>query len=115
MGRRTVTGGLAALAFGVVVSGSALAQEPPKTPQAALRLEAADALPRTALYEPPANLAASKPGGLIRQEPFDGYALPKGVRAVRILYHSRSAGGRDTAASAVVLVPPGAPPAGGWP
>jgi hypothetical protein len=45
----------------------------------------------------------------------DGYALPKGVRAVRILYHSRSASGQDVAASGVVLLPAGHPPVGGWP
>lgn len=37
------------------------------------------------------------------------------VTATRILYHSRTSTGGDVAASGVVLVPPGTPPAGGWP
>ncbi|HKM85338.1 MAG TPA: hypothetical protein VJW96_03965, partial [Terriglobales bacterium] len=34
---------------------------------------------------------------------------------MRILYHSRTASGEDVAVSAVVLIPDGKPPAGGWP
>jgi len=80
----------------------------------AIRMEHDDALPSSAFYETPA-LAASKPGDLLRQESFDGYSLPSGAKAVRILYHSQSSGGRDVATSGVVLIPPGSAPAGGWP
>jgi pimeloyl-ACP methyl ester carboxylesterase len=81
----------------------------------ATKFEAGDALPVTAFYDAPANLAATRPGGLLRRQDFRGYVLPKGARAVRILYHSEDADGADVASSAVVLIPAGAAPAGGWP
>jgi pimeloyl-ACP methyl ester carboxylesterase len=86
----------------------------PRSLAEAIRMERADALPRTAFYETP-SLAASKPGDLLRQETFAGYAVPGGAGAVRILYHSKSADGRDVATSGVVLIPSGTAPAGGWP
>ena len=43
------------------------------------------------------------------------YSLPYELSAYRILYHSRTAHGEDVAVSAVVLVPDGTPPKGGWP
>ena len=81
----------------------------------ARKLEASDALPLGGFYIPPTKLAMTHRGDLLRHAPFTGYALPAGVRAERILYHSRAADGRDVAASGVVLVPPGDPPRGGWP
>jgi len=73
-------------------------------------------LPLTRFYDTPNPLPAGKPGDLIRSEPFEEYALPPGVSAVRILYHSRSAIGEDVAVSGVVLFPEEeTPPAGGWP
>ncbi|HWA61093.1 MAG TPA: alpha/beta hydrolase [Caulobacteraceae bacterium] len=86
----------------------------PKSLDEAIAMEAADALPRTAFYDAPATLTG-KPGDLIRQEPGDGYALPAGARAVRFLYHSQDAQGRDVVSSGVVLIPAGEAPAGGWP
>ncbi len=77
-------------------------------------MESADALPRTGFYDTPA-LASSKPGDLLRQEPGTGYALPNGATAIRILYHSLSADGKDIATSGVVLIPAGTAPVGGWP
>jgi pimeloyl-ACP methyl ester carboxylesterase len=77
-------------------------------------MERADALPITHFYDAP-RLSDSKPGDLLRQESFDGYSLPSGARAVRILYHSLNAAGRSVATSAVILVPAGPAPAGGWP
>jgi pimeloyl-ACP methyl ester carboxylesterase len=71
-------------------------------------------LPLTDFYDTRKPLPAGKPGELIRSEPFDDYALPPEVSAVRILYYSRSAKGEDVAASGVVLIPDGRPPAGGW-
>ena len=62
-----------------------------------------------------ANLAAGKPGDLIRSQEFDQYDLPEGVLATRILYHSRSASGQDVPVSGVVLYPDRKPPAQGWP
>ncbi len=87
----------------------------PRTVAAAIAMERADALPLTAFYATPENLASTRPGDLLRSEPFSGYSLPTGARAVRILYHSLDGTGVDVATSGVVLIPAGAPPAGGWP
>ena len=97
------------------LASAARAPALPKSPQEAAKLEAADALPRTALYDTPANLGDSQPDDLLRSQPFDGYGLPTGATAVRILYRSLDAGGRGVASSAVVLTPGGTAPAGGWP
>jgi pimeloyl-ACP methyl ester carboxylesterase len=101
------------VAFGAL---PAAADEPalPHSLAEAVRMEQADALPRTPFYETP-SLVATKPGELLRQAPFTGYALPAGARALRILYHSLSADGGDVATSGVVLIPAGDPPPGGWP
>ena len=106
--------GLSGFALSALLTFAVQAQEMPKTASEAHAYEQADRLPVTAFYASPANLRATKPGDLLRQESFDGYSLPKGARAVRILYHSLSATGRDVATSAVVLVPAGDPPTGGW-
>lgn len=110
----------AALLSGLLCMTLALptgADEVPGMPRSlaeAVKMEQADALPQTAFYDTP-SLAHSKPGDLLRQERFAGYALPKGATAVRILYHSLNADGADVATSGVVLIPAGQPPAGGWP
>jgi len=93
-------------------TGKAVAQsQAPATKSAILRT-----VPITSFYDTPSPLPAGKPGELIRSEPFEEYALPPGVAAVRILYHSRSATGEDVAASGVVLFPEEeTPPAGGFP
>ncbi len=95
--------------------GQAYAQEMPKTLAEAAAMERADALPITDFYATPQNLSATKPGGLLRKEAFAGYSLPKGATAVRILYHSLDATGRDVATSGVVLIPGGTAPPQGWP
>lgn len=87
----------------------------PKTLAEAVEMEAADALPRTVFYDAPKSLSATKPGALLRQEAFDGYTIPQGARAVRILYHSRDSEDQDVVTSAVILIPGGVAPAGGWP
>lgn len=81
----------------------------------ALAMEARDALPLTAFYEPPQPFETAAPGTLIRAEAFSGYSVPHGARAVRFLYHSRALNGDDVAASGVVLIPAGTAPPGGWP
>ncbi len=109
---RPLCAGLAIIVFGA----SARADDPlPKSRAEALAMEARDALPLTRFYDPPKPLPPAPPGTLIRSEPFTGYDLPKGASAVRILYHSRALNGDDVAASGVVLIPAGTPPAGGWP
>jgi pimeloyl-ACP methyl ester carboxylesterase len=95
--------------------GAAHAQEMPKTLVEAAAMEKADRLPITDFYSSPSNLAATKPGDLLRKEPFAGYSLPKGATAVRILYHSLDATGQAVATSGVVLIPAGTPPPAGWP
>jgi pimeloyl-ACP methyl ester carboxylesterase len=87
----------------------------PKSRAEALAMEAKDALPLTNFYDPPVPLGARTPGKLIRSEPFQGYSLPPGAHAVRILYVSRSLDGAPVAASGVVLIPAGQPPRRGWP
>ncbi len=90
-----------------------LAQGIPLTPQQWAR--AHGQLPLTSFYETPVPLPAGKPGDLIRSQAFDDYDLPDGISAIRILYHSVAATGADVASSAVVLIPRGSAPKGGWP
>jgi pimeloyl-ACP methyl ester carboxylesterase len=108
---------LGVFALTLTIGSAALVADEPGLPRSlaeAVRMEQADALPRTAFYDAP-SLAGTRPGDLLRQEPFDGYAVPSGASAVRILYHSLNADGGDVATSGVVLIPAGRPPAGGWP
>jgi pimeloyl-ACP methyl ester carboxylesterase len=114
----------AAAAGATLVAAFALAQDAPpaaaapglpKSLDEAIALEKADALPRTAFYDTPEGLAGKRPGALLHEEADDGYTLPAGARAVRILYRSADAEGRPVATSGVVLIPAGTPPAGGWP
>ena len=72
-------------------------------------------LPLGKFYETSEPLPAGKPGELIRAEQAYEYHLSYEASTFRILYHSLSARGKDVAVSGVVLVPDGAPPAGGWP
>lgn len=72
-------------------------------------------LPLTKFYEAPDPLPPGKIGTLIRSAEFDEYNLPAEVNALRLLYHSRTAGGEDVAVSGVLLFPDAKPPAGGWP
>jgi pimeloyl-ACP methyl ester carboxylesterase len=92
--------------------GRAVAQ----TQAPATKSEIRRTLPLTSFYDTPNPVPSGKAGELIRSEAFEEYALPAGVSAVRILYHSRSATGDDVAASGVILFPEEeTPPAGGWP
>jgi alpha-beta hydrolase superfamily lysophospholipase len=113
--QRMSTRATIALLGALLTAVTTWADELPKTRAEALALEAQDALPITRFYDPPSPLPSAPPGALIRSEPFAGYALPPGAHAVRMLYHSRARDGRDVATSAVVLLPRGTPPAGGWP
>ena len=80
----------------------------------AMAEEHADGLRPSALYRPRPQDLKGEPGSLIRSETFSGYHL-EGARATRFLYRSRSQDDHPTVASAVVIVPAGTPPAGGWP
>lgn len=95
---------------------AARADDPlPRTRAEALAMEAADALPLTPFYDPPVPLPSAPAGTLLRALAFDGYTLPAGAHAVRILYLSRALNGDAVAASGVVLIPAGPVPPGGWP
>lgn len=84
--------------------------------QAQWTLQRQNALPRTAFYDAPNPLRWAPAGALIRSERTTGYQVQgRPTAATRILYHSRTSEGADVAASGVMLVPPGTPPAGGWP
>ena len=93
--RAAATLSSAALLAVLIVRLSHADSVPPPMPHSlaeAMKMEQEDALPLTAFYETPA-LSGSKPGALLRQEPFQGYAVPPGATAVRILYHSLSSKG----------------------
>jgi len=107
---RSVATAAIALAPSIGVAG-----DMPKTPDEARRIEQADALPAPAFYTRPRSLARGRPGELLAAENFAGYDLPRGASAMRILYRSRDADGRDVMTSGFVIAPSGAPPAGGWP
>jgi len=77
-------------------------------------MERMDAMPKTGLYSAPTDLSKSKPGDLLGQETASGYLFPL-KKAVRILYHSLDTNGEHVVTSAVVLVPRGPTPRGGWP
>ena len=67
-------------------------------------------------YRAPDPLPYAPAGTLVRsQAVVPGPGLPAGTRAYRVLYHSTTAAGGDLAESGVVVVPGGAPPAGGFP
>lgn len=69
-----------------------------------------------AFYVPPASGPAGPPGTLIRARPLEGaMALPGAGRNLLLLYVSRDPGGHSVAVSGTLAVPPGEPPAGGWP
>ncbi len=72
-------------------------------------------LPLTDFYNAPQPLPAEPPGTVIRSEDFQDYTLAPGTTAIRLLYHSRTSSGEDVPVSAVVLIPDGNPPSGGWP
>ena len=94
---------------------SVLAIPLPDTLDEARALERANALPSTSLYTKAYDLYGSKPGNLLAQEAFGGYVVPGLARAVRIAYHSEDVLGRATVTTAMILLPAGRTPAGGWP
>src|ERR1700733_4867673 len=106
----------ALIGLSLVPPRASLADEPalPRTPIEAGKRERDDALPSTDFYETP-SLSTSKPGDLLRKSSFEGYSVPSGAQAVRILYHSVSSSGTAVATSGVVLIPAGTAPEGGWP
>jgi hypothetical protein len=78
-------------------------------------IDAQRALPVTPFYEIARVTMPAEPATLVRAEPAVDFALPPGVTATRILYHTRTASNKDALASGVVLVPYSQPPKEGWP
>src|SRR5271157_6274023 len=78
--------------------------------QAGKEIDAERELPITPFYKAPSLNTTAQPGTLVRAEPATDYALPPGITATRILYHTRTASNTDALASGVVLVPYGRPP-----
>lgn len=109
--------GFAAVLSVLILTGAGVA--PASATESALSLalarQRADALPMTSFYRFPGPVPSGQPGTLLRSQATQVYQLPAGVRAVRIAYLSRSASNRPVVASAVVLIPFGKAPRGGWP
>jgi acetyl esterase/lipase len=108
-----VSCGLAA--FLLLTAGFPAARAGAPHSAAALQAQRADALPIAQLYRTPHPFLDRPPGSLVGSQSTDLYNLPGGVRAVRIAYLSRSAADKPVMATAVVLIPFGQPPRGGWP
>ena len=69
-----------------------------------------------AFYTPGRPLEPGPPGQVIWARRLTGAAaLPGAAENLLVLYHSRTLAGHDTAVSGTVAIPPGPPPAGGWP
>ena len=69
-----------------------------------------------AFYTPPSPLPRAQHGDVIWVRPLASAAvLPSAARNILVLYHTTTPGGGDVAVSGMVAVPPGRPPAGGWP
>ena len=83
--------------------------------QAGEEIDAERALSLTQFYATEARKTEAAPGTLVRSETATDYALPTGIAATRILYHTRTANNVDVIASAFVLAPYGQAPTGGWP
>jgi acetyl esterase/lipase len=71
-----------------------------------------DAHLERSFYAVPVRLPPGRPGELIRMTPVPS---PRGSQAWVILYHSRSADGRDIAVSGTLVAPDAPPPAAGYP
>jgi pimeloyl-ACP methyl ester carboxylesterase len=97
------------------LSAPAGSEEMPQSLAEAQRMESENSLPLTDLFSTALAPQRSKAGDLLAHETYRGYAVPAGVNAQRIIYHSQDAEGHDVTASAVVLTPPGQPPKEGWP
>ena len=61
------------------------AEAMPATLADAKRMEQAVNLPAPSFYSAPRTLSRTRPGDLLAKQPFDGYQLPPGATATRIL------------------------------
>ena len=75
-----------------------------------------ESFPLTDFYDTPESFPTTgNPGDLIRSMEFNGYNLPEGIGATRILYGTTTSQGKLVTGSGVVLVPQGAPQEAGPP
>jgi alpha-beta hydrolase superfamily lysophospholipase len=69
-----------------------------------------------AFYVPPQSLPVGQPGSAIWTRPFEGtMALPGAARNRLLLYRSLDPAANIVSVSGTIAIPPGTPPAGGWP
>jgi pimeloyl-ACP methyl ester carboxylesterase len=69
-----------------------------------------------AFYVPPSPLVPGAAGEVIWSRQVTGAAaLPGAAENLLVLYHSSTLAGQDTAVSGTISIPPGQPPADGWP
>jgi pimeloyl-ACP methyl ester carboxylesterase len=69
-----------------------------------------------AFYLPPSPLVPGAAGEVIWSRRVTGLsALPSAAENLLVLYHSSTLAGQDTAVSGTISIPPGQPPADGWP
>lgn len=69
-----------------------------------------------ALVTPAVAVAAPAPGSVIAAEPLDAELSVTGAaRAEKLTYRTQWRSGEETTGTGVLFVPPGQPPAGGWP
>lgn len=69
-----------------------------------------------AFYTPPSPLPSGTAQSVLRSRPLTGtMALPGAARNTLVLYRSTDPSGRPIAVSGSISMPPGTPPAGGWP
>ena len=66
-----------------------------------------------AFYAAPDPLPSGRPGDVLRVDEIEGTG--DAGQLLRVLYRSESTAGEPIAVSGVIAVPPGDPPAGGWP
>src|SRR4051794_3495356 len=102
--------GLATACSSSVGSDSPTAAPSPAMPRSPLPRSAGDdVLPA---YVPPDPLPPGRPGDVVKSTPW--HAVP-GMRTWLVLYRSTAADGSPRVVSAVLGVPEGSPPPGGWP
>jgi pimeloyl-ACP methyl ester carboxylesterase len=103
-----ITSASAAFLLGQALIGSgALAGQPPAAQPGPAGL---------AFYLPPSPLVPGAAGQVIWSRQVTGAAaLPDAAENLLVLYHSRTLAGQDTAVSGTISIPPGQPPAAGWP
>ena len=109
----SVACGILLAAGGLTACSSSNASAPASSTSPSI---SASATTGSAFYAPPKPLPAAAPGTLIRSVRVTGVpGVPAGATVWRILFHSTTIYGADTAESGYVIAPSAAAPAGGYP